>query len=292
MGNCLRVCLYEKTFSALPYQKLGVYIQENQPWEMALIHAWKSAGHGRLIGAPHTTVRYWDLRYFYDFRSYVRKGNNDLPIPDLVAVNGPVARNYYLKGGYPEHRVTEVEALRFFHLLNRSPALSRKAQQKVLVCGDFLSETTYKLLSWLLMAARFLPPETTYIFKPHPAYPVNLSAFDSLKLKETNAPLAELFADCDIVFTSNITSAAVDAYCSGIPVVQMLDGSTFNLSPLRDREGVLYVTKPAELSDALRNAKQRDWMMPEPYFWLDKELPRWQKLLGMTSEDARDTAGS
>lgn len=296
MVNCLRVCLYEKTFSILPYQKLGVYIQENQPWEMALIYAWKSAGHGKLIGVPHATVRYWDLRYFYDFRSYVRKGKNDLPIPDLVAVNGPVAMNYYLQGGYPEYLLREVEALRFLHLLNRFPEnVAQRTQRKslkVLVCGDFLTETTYKLLSWLLVVSQTLPPETTYIFKPHPAYPINLSDFALLKLKVTNDPLAELLADCDVVFTG-ISSVAVDAYCFGIPVVQMRDGNNSNMSPLRDLKGVVYVTNPMELAEALRNAKQCERVIPEEtYFCLDKELPRWQKLLGMRPTDAIHAAVS
>lgn len=296
MIYCLRISLYEKTFSDIPYQKLGVYIQENQPWEMALIYAWKAAGHGKLIGVPHTTVRFWDLRYFYDYRSFERTGKNVLPIPDLVAVNGPVAKKAYLEGGYPEPQVIEVEALRFLHLLNRTPSnapiKSPSKALKVLVCGDFLSATNYKILSWLSIAAQSLPPETSYVFKPHPAYSVKLRDFSSLPLEMTDAPLAELFVDCDVIFTSNITSAAVDAYCSGIPVVQMLDGNTFNMSPLRGLKGVVYVANPIELAEALRNAKQRARVMPEPYFCLDKELPRWQKLLGMSPTDDRHTAYS
>lgn len=296
MVNCLRISLYEKTFSNIPYQKLGVYIQENQPWEMALIYAWKAAGHGKLIGVPHTTVRYWDLRYFYDSRSYERTGKNVLPIPDLVAVNGPVAKKAYLEGGYPGAQVTEAEALRFLHLLNRTPSnapiKSPSKALKVLVCGDFLSATNYKILSWLSIAAESLPPETSYVFKPHPAYSVKLRDFSSLPLEMTDAPLAELFVDCDVIFTSNITSAAVDAYCSGIPVVQMLDGNTFNMSPLRGLIGVVYVANPVELAEALRNAQHCERVVAEPYFCLDKELPRWHKLLGMRSADTRHTVAS
>ena len=286
MVNCLRISLYEKTFSDIPRQRLGVYIQENQPWEMALIYIWKAAGHGRLIGVPHTTVRFWDLRYFYDPRSYVRTGKNVLPMPDQVAVNGPAAKKAYLEGGYPESQVTEAEALRFLHLLNRTEAdtpikLPKKALN-VLVCGDFLSATNYQILSWLAVAAQSLPPETSYVLKSHPACPINLSDFPSLTLEMTSTHLAELLADCDVVFTSNITSAAVDAYCSGIPVVQMLDGSTFNTSPLRGLSGVVYVTNPTELAEALRTAPQREYGVAEPYFYLDEELPRWRKLLDLS----------
>jgi surface carbohydrate biosynthesis protein (TIGR04326 family) len=288
MMHCLRVSLYEKIFNDLPHQKVGVYIQENQPWEMALIHAWKAAGHGQLIGVPHTTVRFWDLRYFYDYRSYARTAKNPLPIPDLVAVNGPVAKNNYLRGGYPETQIVEVEALRFIHLLNRAAAgASTKSLNnalQVLVCGDFLSSTTNKMLSWLGTAAQSLPAEIRYVLKPHPAYPVKASDFPSLTLEVTEASFAELFLNCDVVFTSNITSAAVDAYCSGIPVIQMLDGNTFNMSPLRGLKGGVYVKNAAELMEALRNIEQRDSAQVEPYFYLDEKLPRWKRLLDLGAE--------
>lgn len=285
MVNCLRISLYEKTLSGIPCQKLGIYIQENQPWEMILIHAWRAAGHGKIIGTPHTTVRYWDLRYFYDSRSYERTGENILPIPDLVAVNGPVAKKLYIDGGYPAPQVTEVEALRFLHLLSRTSAHApRKSPSKtmnVLVCGDFLSSTNHKILSWLAIAVQSLPPETSYVLKPHPAYSIRLSDFPHLPLRISDTPLAELLADCDVVFTSNITSAAVDAYCSGIPVIQMLDGNAFNMSPLRGLKGVVYVTNPMELAETLRNARNRERVVAKPYFYLDEELPRWRKLLGV-----------
>lgn len=291
MVNCLRISLYEKTFSNIPHQKIGVYLQENQPWEMALIYTWRAAGHGKLIGVPHTNVRFWDLRYFYDSRSYNCADKNVLPIPDLVAVNGPIAKKTYHEGGYPNHHIAEVEALRFIHLLNHASShhASNKTSSgvlRVLVCGDFLEDTNYKILSWLSIAAEYLPKETVYILKPHPAYAMKIIDFPSLSLEMSEAPLSELFENCDLVFTSNITSAAVDAYCSGIPVVQMIDGNTFNLSPLRGLKGAMYVTNPMELAEALLNAQHREPVVPEPFFYLDEALPRWRKLLELSSADS------
>ena len=280
---CLRVSLYEKVFSSMPRQRLGIYIQENQPWEMALIHAWRSSGHGRLIGIPHTTVRFWDLRYFYDARSYRGTRNNALPLPDLVAVNGPVARKLYLDGGYPESQLLEVEALRYLHLLNRAQdsAGPGKSAFTIVACGDFLSSSTNQLVSWLETAAQSLPPDTSYILKPHPACPVRAADFPSIQLQMTDAPLNELFGHCDLVLTSNVTSAAVDAYCWGLPVVQMLTGNTFNMSPLRGLQGVRYATNPTELAEALGRFADRESAVDEDYFHLDAQLPRWRQMLGL-----------
>lgn len=288
--NCLRLSLFEKVLRRLPRQRVGVYIQENQPWELALIYSWKAAGHGRLIGVPHATVRYWDLRYFYDPRSYQRKKNNDLPMPDQVAVNGPAALRAYLKDGYPGDQVVEVEALRYLHLAKGTQAsvLSEGNTEilRVLVCGGIMPATNRQMMRWLENAARVLPPATRYIVKPHPACVIKPGDYPSLALKMTDAPLSELFADCDVVFTSNSTSAAVDAYCVGIPVVHMQDGNTFNMSPLRGLKDMVYVTNPMELAEALRNARQRERTAPEPYFWLDAKLPRWRQLLGLSPADA------
>lgn len=285
MRNCLRLALFERAVSRLPPQRLGIYICENQSWEMALVYAWKSAGHGILAGVPHTTVRFWDLRYHYDARSYLGDNDNGLPLPDIWAINGPAARESVLASGYPPDRVIEVEALRFLHLLRpqQCKITSHKPRPElhVLVCGDFLAETNRRILSWLENAAKSLPRETVYVFKPHPAYPLNPSDYPALNLEMSEAPLADLLAGCDVVFTSNITSAAVDAYCSGIPVIQMLDGNTFNVSPLRGMDGAVYVSNPMELAEALSKAKCCERIVAEPYFCLDEELPRWRKLLGL-----------
>jgi surface carbohydrate biosynthesis protein (TIGR04326 family) len=153
----------------------------------------------------------------------------------------------------------------------------------ILVCGDFRAETNRQILAWLEISAKSLPYDTIYVFKPHPAYPLNSADYPVLKLEISDAPLADLLADCDVVFTSNITSAALDAYCAGISVIQILDGSTFNMSPLCGLNGVLYVTNPIELAEALANAKSCKRVEAEPYFYLDEALPRWRKIVALNT---------
>ena len=287
IDTCLKLSLFLEIFGSMPRQRVGIYITENQPWEMALIYAWKFSGHGRLIGAPHTTVRYWDLRYFYDPRSYLRRDVNDVPLPDLLAVNGPVAYNSILSGGYPTSRIVEVEALRFLHLAK--PHIYQKSRDlikplTVLVCGDFCTTTNFRLLDWLQLAAKTLPHNTIYMFKPHPAYPLKSDDYLKLKLIISEDSLVDLLANCDIAFTSNITSAVVDAYCLGVPVIQMLDGDDFNTSPLRGVNNVEYVRNAMELGIALGSAKKAKRSDTKPYFFLDQTLPRWRYILDFAHE--------
>ena len=286
MLNCLFLNLFERTLKRLPRQKLGVYLQENIAWEMAFIHAWRAAGHGKLVGVPHSTVRYWDLRYFYDPRSYKRTGNNDLPLPDFVALNGRAGIAAYRQGGFPEEKIVEVEALRYLHLANllserkiaeRSPT----AHVRVLVLGDYLLAVTRQQMKWLVASAPALSPDIRFVVKPHPLCPIKEDEYLLLQLQVTDAPLVDLFGDCDVVYTSNITSAAMEAYSAGIPVVSVLDGDVLNMSPLRGLSGVTYVTGPSELADALSRPSEITGLDVEPYFCLDEKLPRWRRLLGM-----------
>jgi surface carbohydrate biosynthesis protein (TIGR04326 family) len=190
----------------------------------------------------------------------------------------------YVAGGYPEDQLVDVEALRYLHLLDR-PAGEVRGETRdrpavVLICGDFHLATSHKLLSWIQGAAPSLPPGTRYVFKAHPAYAVDTSAYQSLSLELTSAPLSEVLPNVDVVFASCITSAAVDSLYLAVPVVQLLDGKSFNMSPLRGLRGSTYVASPVELATALNDALRSERYRAEmPYFFLDEQLPRWRKLL-------------
>lgn len=276
---CIKLSCFTRLLGVIPKQRLGIYITENQPWEMVLIYAWKLNGHGRLLGAPHTTIRYWDLRYFHDSRTYNIKKINDMPLPDFLAVNGPVAKKIMLKNFYPPQKLIEVEALRFLYLNQRLKKLKRskhKEQLRVLICGDFETKTTQTMLEWMENVSKVLPNRALFIFKPHPAYHVKNSSL--FKMETSNKSLPELLASSDIVFTSNITSVAVDAYCSGVPVVQMLDATQFNTSPLRNRGG-LYARNPEELAEIISVGFDLRAKSPAIFFNLDKNLVSWMKVI-------------
>ena len=183
--------------------------------------------------------------------------------------------------------MVEVEALRFLYIAkstkHQKSSLCKKPPQ-ILICGDFLADTNQRLLAWLEVAAKLLPSDTVYVFKPHPAYPLDLPNNLEFKLKISEEPLPSLLLKCDIAFTSNITSAAVDAYCLGVPVIQMLNGSEFKTSPLRGLNNVLYVTTPMELAVALCNAKYSK-PITKPYFYFGNKLSRWRKLLDINDVD-------
>lgn len=284
--NLFFLNLIEENLQDLPPKKLGIYLQENQAWEMALIYAWKSKGNGPLIGVPHATVRFWDLRYFRDPRSYIRKGENSWPMPDVVAVNGNASWNAYREGKFPEDRMTEVEALRYLKIDSKiagrkNPPRMSSSKVKVLILTDYVELVTKLQMQMLVNAIPFLNRDYTFILKSHPACPIREDEFPSLQLMVRHEPITDLLEEVDIAYTSNITSAAIDVYCSGVPVVSVLDGTSLNMSPLLGVNDVVFVSTANELSNALESGFDVLVEKENSLFCIDPNLPKWKKLLAI-----------
>jgi surface carbohydrate biosynthesis protein (TIGR04326 family) len=130
-------------------------------------------------------------------------------------------------------------------------------------------------------AAEMLPKDTIFVIKPHPACPVNLEHYQRLGMRVSMEPLSTLLEKCDVAYASGVTSAAVDAYLSGVPIISVLDPKKLNLSPLRGCAGAIFIYTQAELANALTT----DFTLPPQisqttsFFCLDATIPRWRGLL-------------
>jgi surface carbohydrate biosynthesis protein (TIGR04326 family) len=286
MSNTLYRGLFNAALKALPKQQIGCYLQENQGWEFALIQNWRMSNHCQLIGVPHSSVRFWDLSYFFDYRCYTQNRVKAMPMPDKVAVNGPAAADAYIKGGYPSEHLVQVEALRYLHLVTpdtRSKSVSavRRKGLRLLVLGDYLASNTRRQMCLLAQSAVSLPAGTEINVKPHPACPIHAEDYPELRVTITIDPLMNLLAECDVVYASATTSASVDAYCAGVPVVSVSDPTMLNMSPLRGHSGVSYVSSSRELTKALQAAYLGKIPLPPKIciFNLNTALPLWRHLL-------------
>lgn len=298
MSNLLFLNLFESAISKLPHQNKGIYLQENQGWEFGLIHSWRAAGQpGGLIGMPHTPSKFWDLRSYFDKRNYDQIDGCSLPLPNHVAINGKAAKKMYSSGGYPESGLIEVEALRYLHLNNSGQnqddsITSRAGKNQLLVLGDYLEINTIQQMELLKKAVQFVDCKIRYLVKPHPACPIHAEDYPGLDIVVTNEPIPKLIDHCSLVYTSNTTSAAVDAYCAGKSVVTILDGNGLNLSPLKGSKGVSFVSSPKELATELNKIYHMKEItgQKEGYFNLDPDLPRWRELLEINSKAEKRTS--
>jgi surface carbohydrate biosynthesis protein (TIGR04326 family) len=294
MSNLLWIELFAAALRDLPHLRRGFYLCEGQSWERAFIHAWRKYGHGQLIGVAHSTVRFWDLRYFADLRTVSSSGPRPMPQPDLTALNGKAAIDAYLCANYPREAIIECEAVRYGYLYDFRPRPARQRSHderiKVLILGDSQSASTIKLLRLLEAAVERMQMHPIFTVKPHPNCAVQIECYPSLHLTALTKTLGEILHDFDIAYCSSSTSAAVDACLAGVPVVVMLDGTELNFSPLRARPGVRFVDTPEELAEGLQQASLdvRERINPQDLFFLDPELPRWKRLIGMTKQIEED----
>ena len=288
MSNCLHFNLLFEALRYLPTQQYCVYLQENMDWEFALIWIWKLLGHKTIIGYPHTTVRFWDLRYFFDLRCFQNVSSRTLPIPDKIAVNGNLAKQCLLEFGYPPEYLIEVEATRFGHLLSAPKNLLSPSSNLFCICIllDCMNNVNSRQISVLLDALQQLDYTFRIIVKPHPLLPVDESLFPFVKVEIKTNPVSELLPICNIVYTGSTTSAAVDAVCYGVPVISLLDPVYLNLHPLRSEKCIIFVNSAEELATALLNAKNSIPIIQTSlnYFFLDPNFNRWKSLIATTDD--------
>jgi len=289
MQNLLWIHLFDKAMSAIPHQGLGLYLCENQSWERAFIYAWRKHRHGRLIGVAHSTIRYWDLRYFNNKESAKLNILCDLPQPDGIAVNGPLAWQNLEQARQSMEGYFKVEALRYLYLnemsnQSRSSAIKEKKEKgNLLLLGDFELDKTRRLLLKLEQAFPTLNLRYDLWIKPHPANRIKLKEYPWLNAQLTEAPLADILPQISLVIASVFTAAELEAFCSGVPVINYLDPYDLNFSNLRGVKGAEFVSSASELLAAVARIESGDWVSgkPEDFFWLDPELPRWKQLLGL-----------
>lgn len=288
--NLLTLNLFENALESLPSQDLGIYLYEQQSWELALIYAWKLNQNGKIIGAQHSTMLYWDMRYFHDPRTYERKNEKALPMPDLVAVNGPKILKNSILSGYPKHRLIEVEALRYLYLQNYNNIFNpvKKNEEKrpltILIVTDYLHYNTDFQLKLLSNSIKLLRQDIKFILKPHPNLKVKISNYQKIKMSITDKAISTILPECDVVYASSVTSAAVDAYCAGKWVITALNSNTLNLSPLRGYDDVFFVSTPNQFSTSLQKIYESKPRVniDQEFFNIDNDLPKWKKLIAQS----------
>lgn len=268
-----------------PQCRTVLYLMENQPWEMAFIQLWKHRRSELLVGVPHSTICYWDLRYFSDFSAYRHGSSTYPPLPSVVAANGPAELESLAATGIPAEQIVEVEALPYLYLKDIQSVISVReishTTMRLLVLGNFFAHQNTALLTMLHSSLALTTRQVSTTIKPHPLRLIKSEDFPHLQFHVDMRPLVEQLTECDMVLATNGTSASAEAYQCGIPVITILNGETFNFSPLRGIRGAVFVDSPVHLAQALAQLPPRDQTSHSDYFFVDKSLKRWKRLLSI-----------
>ncbi len=285
MDGCLKLALFESGFQNLSKQDIGLYLFENQAWEKALIYSWKKMKHKKIIAVQHSSIRFFDLRYFDDPRTYDEL-SWAMPLPDILAVNGEAAKNFLKTVSFPEKRICLVEALRYLYLnqiVKNQQNTKGKRKSALLVVTDYSKLASITQIK--LLAQAFLTKNKDFplvFIKPHPYCPIDsiLAKYMPLfpnDIQIVNKSLENLWGKASVVFASNSTTAAFEAALCGLTVIVALDPSGFNMNPLRKVPGVSFVASAEDLIKYLKHPQIM--VVPSDYFLLDESLVGWKRLL-------------
>ena len=85
----------------------------------------------------------------------------------------------------------------------------------------------------------------------------------------------------DILFSSNMTSAAVEAYLLGVPIISYVEKNSINLSPLKDKKDVIFLSDINQISKTFKILKRKKNInfKNKNFIFLDNNLKKWDKIL-------------
>ena len=284
LKNCFYSVLIENAVNQIPIKSKGVYLQEFQPWEIALVHYWKKNNRNTLIGMPHSTHRYWDLRYFFGEKSF-QYFTGDI-FPDRIAVNGDYAFERCVENGYPKSILVKVEALRYLH--HPKVPHVRKEKEKsllnLLICCDYQLKTSKRLFTLVKEAIQNADFRAKVQVRMHPSYPIPQQFLNQYNFEISTEELVPALKKADWVITSNLSAIAVDGFYQGCNIAQLSDGRYFNLSPLRGSvDNVLFSDDKSLLEKFNLTIKQKN--NTSQYFFIDSKLNQFENLIRLPIND-------
>ncbi len=277
LNNLLMLNLFEEAFKNLKHKQThGVFLKEDIGWETGLIYTWKKMEYGKIMGFIHSTVRFWDLRYFFDKQTLKNCSQLTKPLPDYIGCGSDSDYQILKDDVYKTEILYKVEALRYDYLIklqNKKPQLNKKT---LLVLGDYIRENNLNLIKILKKSITNIN-DIRIVFKPHPSCKINLKEFGNLNVMETNNSISEILVNYKYVFCGHLTAAALDAYYSGLTVITLLDAKYLNLSPLKDHENCIFIRGKFDFIKFINNDTHVSKI--ENNIYLNKKLPSWDRFL-------------
>jgi len=264
-------------------QQWTIFPMENCPWERMLTQALHEARAGPVYGTQHSTIRAADFRYFDDQRTWHDEECRRFQ-PERIYTNGRGAMDEMLAAGYAPEQLEILEALRYMHLADKSPPNAAHGEKILLAATSFFADETDAHLAVLAQAAKSgILDGMRVCIKPHPYLPVEerlARLFPQGGAPEiVSRPLKELLTPGTLVWTSNSTTAALEAALRELPVMVQAAENDFDLSPLQGVPGLARIRTVADLARALASASCP--VLPQTYLAIDPALPRWRKLLDL-----------
>ena len=284
--EAIRISMFDCMAKTLPAKPWGLFTWENLPWEFGLISAWRRhQKFTKILASQIGFFRIFDLRLYSDPRVFREKGNEGIPLPDKLCIYDNAGVSSVLATGFPDRKIAEVEALRYFSLKGYHSVYKKQlppsGRTLLVIMGikDRENQLQFELLGEAA-AIGGLANYSKILVKPHPALsPTGLEVVykSNLNLLIKKQSLDQLWPIVDVVYGANSTGASWEASWFGIPVIIVGAVNSLNLNPLLGLSGSHFITNGDELSVQLKTPNLV--AVDEDFFFLDESLKLWKDLL-------------
>jgi surface carbohydrate biosynthesis protein (TIGR04326 family) len=292
LKNILVYFLMKEAFGRISKQNSCIFINENQPWEMALLSNYFKNDHNNIIGYQHTTARFWDLRNYYYKKSY--KKNSILisyPRPNHLAVHSKIFYNIFLKSNYPKKNLKMVEAVRYEKLIkknlsNNKNIISGFDKDKInitIVLGAF-NNFDQTLINCVQKNIINFDDNYCFFLKNQFSSDKSLAIQETNNFKNIQADLLDIFKVSDLVIISNPSSAVLDAMYMNIPFYVYDGGDFLNFSPMYSIINNKYFIRDynfvSKLKSFKKNSSKKFWSFNKKNILnANLNVTKWKKLI-------------
>ena len=270
--------LFEKLSKNLPSVKKTFFLYENQGWEKSFIFNFKKIEYNKIFAVQHSTVRFWDLRYSTNTSINFIFENFQ---PHYFCVNGDDSMKKFITAGYPLHKLKKIEAVRYNNILRKRNLNFQKKNHlsSILIAGDYSNESNLNISSAINGLDKEFSSNFIFTLKEHPLR--EMSDLLNIKFTKSQETIEVLSNDHNYAIVSNTTSAAVDLYLLGFKLIVIIDRKNINLSPLKDREDVIFLYDQDLLSNYLNKLLKSDKLNKNKtdFFYYSPNYVLWNNLI-------------
>ena len=235
----------------------------------------------KIIGVQHATIKNMNLRQFKIGNSKIYE-TYELN-PNYIAVNGKAAYDLLKSKQSNDLNIYKVEALRFLYLNQLKNYIDKKDKnnKSLLVITSYLESEIIEQIKILYLSNTMSKSYKIYL-KPH-GNTKNISSIikahaPSLKYEILNCHIGEALKKSNRVFCANFTSSTVEAAYMGLVVAIMMPKNNFDLSLKENVNNYIPIYDHKDLNRFFNYHKKSS--INKDYFYLDKNLTRWKRLLG------------
>lgn len=292
LKNILVYFLMKEAFTRISKQNSCIFINENQPWEMALLSNYFENNHSNIIGYQHTTSRFWDLRNYYYKKNYQKNSILDsYPMPNHLAVHSKIFYNIFLKSHYPKKNLRIVEAVRYEKLINRNlynnkntfSGFDKKKINITIVLGA-LKNFDYALINCLKKNIFNFGDNYCFFLKNQFSSDNTLSIQETDKFKNVQGDFLDILKASDLVIISNPSSAVLDAMYMNIPFYVYDGGDFLNFSPMYSIIDNKYFIRDynfvSKLKSFKKNSSKKFWSFNKKNILnANLNVTKWKKLI-------------